>query len=155
ATQEIIVDQGAVCDLGADVRRGSDLLCSLIGCQDHIDGDVPVCVTVWLNAGPLHAFHPGIEALLSFGDVSLVRWIAPGIGLAQRHGALGKGTIDCVFCGSTETNPGVPKASANAILDHCLYEFTVGLIAHSVQQLAARPQLLQREKIASFMVDAG
>src|SRR5215470_5541421 len=82
AAQKVVVDQRAMSDLGANVRRGSDLLRPLIGGQEHVDGDVSVRMAVWLNASPLHALYPGIKFCLTYGNVALIGRIGSGVGLA-------------------------------------------------------------------------
>src|SRR5262249_4684493 len=105
--QEIIIDQRAVSDLGTNVRRGKDLPRTLICGKYHADGDVSVRMTIWLNAGPLHTLYKSVKVRLAYGNVALVWRMSSRVGLAQGHGALGKGTIDRIFRSRSETNPRV------------------------------------------------
>ena len=48
-----------------------------------------------------------------------------------------------------------PKPRLDAARDHRLQHLAAGLVAHAVQQISARPHLLQREQIAAFVMHAG
>src|SRR3954466_12734567 len=104
-------------NFGSNIRPGSNLLCAFVGSERHGDGNVTVGVAVGLNAGSLNPLHPGVKVVLRLRDVAAVWRIAAGIGLAQRHSALGEGAVDGVFGGRAETNPGVAEAGGDAIFD--------------------------------------
>ena len=48
-----------------------------------------------------------------------------------------------------------PKPVSMPLGDHRVQHLAAGLIAHPVQQIAARPHLLQREQIPAFVMHAG
>ena len=48
-----------------------------------------------------------------------------------------------------------PKPVSMPPRDHRLQHLAAGLVAHPMQQIAARPHLLQREQIAALVVHAG
>ena len=78
-----------------------------------------------------------------------------GIRRAERHGALGERPVDGVLGGGAEPDPLVAEAGLDAAGDHRLQHLAAGLIAHPVQQISARPHLLQGEQIAALVVHAG
>src|SRR3954447_15567149 len=52
-----------------------------------------------------------------------------------------------------ESQPLVAETGSNAVLDHRFEHASLGLVAHSVQQLTARPYLLYRGKITALVMD--
>ena len=59
---------------GRGIRQGIQFLRSLVGCKHHINRDVAVRMTIYLNTGSVHALDPRIKVLLRFGHVAFVRW---------------------------------------------------------------------------------
>ena len=60
-----------------------------------------------------------------------------------------------VLGGGAEPDPLVAEAGRDAVLDHPLQHVVLGLVAHPVQQVAARAHLLQGEQVAALMVHTG
>ena len=142
-------------DLGARVGAWKQPLRALDRGEHHIDGDIPIRVAVDLDARAMHPLDPGVEVVLRFRDVALVRRLDARIRRAERHGALRERAVDGVLGRGSQPDPLVAEAGRDAAGDHRLQHFAVGLVAHPVQQVSARPHLLQREQIATLMVDAG
>jgi hypothetical protein len=129
-------------DLGTCIGSRELLLRALHRRQDHIDRHITVCVAVDLDTRTVHALIPGVQVGLRFRDVAFVRRCDPGIRRAQCHRALGERPVHRVLGGGSEPDPLVAEAGLNAGVDHCLQHSAVGLIAHPVQQVSARPHLL-------------
>ena len=141
--------------LGRASARGNELLRAFDGDEEHVDRDIAVCVAVDLDARAVHTFDPFVEGVLRFGDVALVRRLDAGIGLAERHGPLGERPVDRVLRGGAQPDPLVAEAGHDPGGDHRVEDASAGLVADAVQQVAARPHILQRRQIAALVVDAG
>jgi hypothetical protein len=155
AAQQVVIDERAMRDLGARIGPRKQLLCALDGGQHHIDGDIAIGVAVDLDAGAMHALDPGVELLLRFGDVALVRRVDARIGRAERHGAFRERPVDSVLGSRAQADPLVAEAAHDAARDHRFQHPSTGLVANAVQQVSARAYLLKRRQIAAFVVDAG
>src|SRR5215472_16253906 len=88
--EQVIVDQGAVSDFWTHVWPRHELLRPLVGCEYHVNGNIPVGVAVRLNPSALNPLRPGVQALLRVGDVAAVGRIGACVRRAERHGALGE-----------------------------------------------------------------
>ena len=115
APHQIVVDQRAVGDLGARVGSREQLLRPLDRGQHHIDGDVAIGMAIDLDAGAMHPLDPGVEIVLRLGDVAVVRRLDAGIGLAERHGALGERAVAGVLGRGAEPDPLVAEAGRDAV----------------------------------------
>ena len=60
-----------------------------------------------------------------------------------------------MFEGGAEPDPVVAEPGLDAIGDHRIEHRAIGLVTHPVQQLAARPYVLQRRQVATLVVHAG
>ena len=60
-----------------------------------------------------------------------------------------------MFGGGSQPDPFVAEAGLDAAGDHRVQHLAAGFIADPVQQISARPHLLQRRQIAAFVMHAG
>ena len=141
-------------DLGARVGAREQPLRPLDRGQHHVDGDISIRVAVDLDARPMHPLDPGVEVVLRLGDVAFVRRLDAGIRRAERHRALRERPVDGVLGGGSQPDPLVAEAGRDAAGDHRLQHLAAGLVAHPVQEVSARPHLLQGEQIAALVMHA-
>src|SRR6185295_11141571 len=101
----------------------------------------------------MHTFHPGVQVVLRRGDIALIRRLNSGIRFAESHRPFGKRSVDRVLGCGAESNPFISKPSGDTAGDHRLEHVAGHFKADAMQQLAARPYLLERAQIAAFVMD--
>src|SRR4029078_10501817 len=142
----------AMGDLRPRVRTGKAALCPLDGGEEHVDGDVAVRVAVHLNAGAVNLLHPGVEVLLRLRDVSPIRRRDAGIWRAQCHCALGERSVDGMLGRRAELHPLVTEARGQAAGDERVESTSARFVAHAVEQLASRADILQRGEVPALVM---
>ena len=151
-----VIDGAAEGDRAQPRRRVGHLHRAAIGQRAfergeiHVDRHVAVGVTIHLNAGAMHALHPRVQLSLRLGYVALVR--RAGIRRAQRHRALGEGTVHRMLRRGAKANPVVAKARFDPVGDHRIEGPPRCLVVDAMTQLAACAHILHRGEVAAFVM---
>src|SRR5262245_45168965 len=98
-------------------------------------------MTVHLNARPMDPLDPGVQIILRFRDISLIGRIRTWVWLTQRHGTLRERPIGRVFGSCSDTDPFISETGCDSAGDHCFERGATRLVAHSMQEIAARTHL--------------